>query len=229
MSSSPSEVFPTPSAVQAHGLTRCFMYTGSSMTPTFRPGQLLYVRPTGPDLGPGDIIVFAGRRTNCFVTHRIISVTGGGWITRGDNNRCLDQSPISREHIIGRVEMVEDHGHLRPVRGGRSGLTLAQLNRQARRIEEGLWRVLGFPYRVLRRSERVHQILLRLFASSFEYVSFQTPQGTLVKVLRHGRVVAHWLPARGQFECHKPYDLILRPDTLSNRCNPDGFGNPDGF
>jgi hypothetical protein len=194
-------------------MPRCFIYRGRSMTPTFRAGHFLYVRPTARDITPGDVIVFLHPSQNGYVVHRVVSATDGGWITRGDNNTCDDDRLVAADQVIGRVEMVEEQGRRRRVRGGRGALVSAKIGRYLLQWIRRLRRVLGNPYRVLRRSETMRRILARLFAPRFEYLSLQTCQGTLVKVIHHGKVVARWYPNANRFECDKPYDLVIpRPD-----------------
>ncbi len=200
-----------PASARALGLTRCFIYTGPSMTPTFRPGQMLYIRAAPRNLQPGDVIVFAQSAKSGYVTHRIIAATPAGFITRGDHNARVDDGVATCERIVGRVEMVEDRGRVKPVRGGRRALWWARLWWGARWIEQWARVIFGAPYRALRASAIARRILQRIIALRLEYVSVQTAQGTLVKTLHRGKVVARWYPGTRRFECAKPYDLVLAP------------------
>jgi hypothetical protein len=200
-----------PESARALGPICCFIYTGPSMLPTFRPGQLLYVRAGLQHLEPGDVIVFTQSVGRGHVTHRIIAAAPAGFITRGDNNVRVDNGVVSFEHVIGRVEMVEDHGQIKPVRGGQRALWLAQMGWGARRVEYWVRVICGAPYRALRASPLARRILQRIIRLRFAYVSVQTAQGTLVKTLHRGKVVARWYPATRRFECRKPYDLVLAP------------------
>ena len=58
MSDSLVEAEVIPLWAKRRGLTRCFFYTGSSMTPTFREGHILYVAPEARDVAVGDVVVF---------------------------------------------------------------------------------------------------------------------------------------------------------------------------
>lgn len=200
-----------PESARALGLSRCFVYTGPSMSPTFRPGQMLYIRAGSQHLGPGDVMVFAQSVGSGYVTHRIIATTPAGFITRGDHNARVDDGVVTFEQIVGRVEMVADRKQMKPVLSGRRALWLAQARWSARRIESWMRLVGGAPYRALRGSALARRILQRIIALHFEYVSVQTKQGTLVKTLHRGKVVARWYPHTRRFECCKPYDLILAP------------------
>jgi hypothetical protein len=181
------------------------------MAPTFRPGHLLYVRPAARGIAPGDVAVFADPAGESYIVHRVVSTTGAGWVTRGDNNRLSDARPVAPERIIGRVEMVEEQGHLTPVRGGTWGLWSARLGWEARRLGGWLRRVLRAPYCALRRSPTARHALNRLLSRHLEVVHLETPEGPLVKTTYRGRTVARWWPRLNRFECRKPYDLAISP------------------
>jgi hypothetical protein len=187
------------------------------MTPTFRAGHLLYVRPTARDITPGDVIVFVHPSQDNYIVHRVVSATDTGWITRGDNNTRDDDMLVAADQVIGRVEMVEEQGRRRQLRGGKGALVSAKIGWYLLRWVHRLWRVLSIPYRVLRRSETMRRFLVRLFAPRFEYLSLRTSQGTLVKVIHRGKVVARWIPSQHRFECQPPYDLVLRCEDLRIR------------
>ena len=209
-----AEIKVVPAWAGTLGLSRCFSYCGNSMMPTFRPGQLLYVRPAVGDISPGDVIVFGqSPPSDFYIVHRVVSATGVGLITRGDNKQYIDLSPVAPNRVIGRVEMLDDNGHLKSVRGGKWALWAAQLRWSTRWAVSMLRRIIGFPYRVLRRSKTARQFLWCVFAPQFDYATFQTPQGTVVKVFHRGKIVARWYPHANRFECDKPYDLVIpRPD-----------------
>jgi len=198
-----------PERARVLGLTRCFIYDGPSMMPSFRPGHLLYVRPTARVVSRGDVIVYANPPHIGFVTHRVAAVTNAGVITRGDNNARNDEPAITPEQIIGRVEMVEDNGRLRPVTGGWWGWMYACVNWNIRQAYAWFRRTFGGPYRWLRRSGFV----LRLWHPTITRHRINTGNGSLIKYVCGGRVVARWWQQQNRFECDKPYDLVIpRPD-----------------
>lgn len=212
MSSSLTETSFIPPALQAQGLTRCFIYSGPSMMPGFRPGHLLYVRPAARDIQPGDVVVFTHSDGVGFVTHRVVSVTDAGFVTRGDNNVRADTTPVPADAIVGRVEMVDANGTLEPVRGGAWGLWTARLAWYARRASAWLRQTFGGPYRWLRRSG----LVARVWHPRITQLCVNTDNGALVKYICNGRVVARWWQQHHRFECAKPYDLVIaRPDENS--------------
>lgn len=85
---------------------------GISMLPTLEEGDAVVVLnvPYG-DIHQGDIIVYDPpcSATGYSVIHRVVEITSGGFITRGDNNPGTDQalriaaSPITPECLDGKV------------------------------------------------------------------------------------------------------------------------------
>jgi len=196
------------------GLRWCFIYRGRSMIPTFRPGQLLYVRPDVQDISPGDMVVFAGSSNNNYVVHRVVSISSSGLITRGDNNSRFDPQPVESTRLIGRVEMVEDKGNVKPVPGGRLRLWRARVRWGALRVKRWLRIALKAPYNLLRNSRIIRLALNRCFSHKLKVIRLETPEGPLFKTIYKGRTIAHWWPQLNRFVCRKPYDLFIsRPDT----------------
>jgi len=87
---------------------------GTSMLPTFEEGDLVVIQSVPfSDLKVGDIIVY---NPPCAITgesviHRIIGFSGGGLVTKGDNNPYSDPGPISNGPVtencyVGKVVYV---------------------------------------------------------------------------------------------------------------------------
>jgi hypothetical protein len=205
-----------PTWARTAGLLRCFMYRGSSMTPTFRPGHLLYVRPTACDITPGDVVVFADPSEKDYVVHRVVSATDAGLITRGDNNSRYDL-PLVLDQVIGRVEVLEHQGCLKSIRGGSGGLWSARIRWGVLQVGKWLRHVFSAPYRALRHLDLVHRALNWLFFRQFKVVHLHTPDGPLFIVNRKQRIVARWWPQQDCFECKKPYDLVIRREDLAQQ------------
>lgn len=81
-----------------------------SMEPGLPPGTLVVVRPApAADLRVGDVITFQAQPNQPdVITHRIhqvlIPATGErSFVTLGDNNAVVDQSPVKPEQIRGQV------------------------------------------------------------------------------------------------------------------------------
>ena len=87
---------------------------GISMLPTLEEGDLVVVQnsPFG-DLTLGDVIVYDPpcSVTGASVIHRVVGFSGGGVVTKGDNNNYADPGPISdgpitEDCFVGKVVFV---------------------------------------------------------------------------------------------------------------------------
>ncbi|MDD5605544.1 MAG: signal peptidase I [Dehalococcoidales bacterium] len=80
-----------------------YLVKSESMTPTINMGDLILIGP--PDglfsngIGPGTIITF--RYGNELVTHRIVSLQDGSYITKGDATEEPDSTPVESSQIVG--------------------------------------------------------------------------------------------------------------------------------
>lgn len=78
------------------------VFTGS-MEPAIHVGSVVVIKPVDAEtLKTGDIICFKLSQSTS-VTHRIINVTDGGFVTKGDANEDPDQWTVKRENVIGKV------------------------------------------------------------------------------------------------------------------------------
>jgi signal peptidase I len=74
--------------------------TSKSMCPTYNFGDLL-VAVRADDVEVGDVIAYRLGRE--IIAHRIVNVTGGGFITKGDAMDRPDPWIVRREDVVGRV------------------------------------------------------------------------------------------------------------------------------
>jgi signal peptidase I len=185
----------------------CYVYNGSSMLPTFHPGQFLLVTPLTHMPGIGDVIIFSDPSRDRNVVHRVISASGDFLRTRGDNNSRVDAAYINIVQVIGKVEHGETSGHLRPVMGGWRGLWRARIRWGALFLDNLVRRIFWRPYQMLRNSGQ----LARVWRPEIVRLHLQNENGLLVKYIHKQRSVATWFPLRKVFECRKPYDLVIPP------------------
>ncbi|MBN2005231.1 MAG: signal peptidase I [Anaerolineae bacterium] len=182
-----------------------FQYRGSSMTGTFRPGDMLVVRETAfADVRPGDVVAFrapGGDDDATLIVHRVMARAADGLITRGDACGAPDAARVQAGDLVGRVVQAQRGRHVRRVWGGFAGRCWARLLRLRRRVL-----ALGrLPYRRLRASGLVR----RVWRPAVTQVSVMTTQGPVVKYLCGARAVAEWRPETRVYRCRKPYDLVL--------------------
>ena len=107
---------------------------GFSMLPSIWPGDIACVSRVAA-YRPGDVVLFS-RKGRLFV-HRVVEMSGGAVVTRGDSMLDADP-PVALSDVLGRVESIERGGSrvavAERVSGGRraAGAVLGQSGRLAR-------------------------------------------------------------------------------------------------
>jgi signal peptidase I len=192
-------------------------YHGHSMAGTFQPGDYLTLEPaTLASIRPGDVVVYRGHSPTdepTDVVHRVVAVTPGGLVTRGDNNPGVDNSLVTQDALVGRVTHRERGGRVRRAGAGRWGAIQLRARRAWRRMWRLGWRLLRAVGRPVYRWLRASGLARRLWQPDITRLLVTTGNGLVVKYVHRQRTVARWRPATGSFRCQRPYDLIiLRPD-----------------
>jgi signal peptidase I len=206
-------VVSTTPIVEAAKQDLARFYRGQSMAGTFRPGDALIVADVSIDsVHRGDVVLFRSMDADGEpeqVVHRVVAVLPEGLVTRGDNNRRVDLGLVTPDRLVGLVTHLERAGKRRRVRGSWWGLLHIRRIYVWRRIR---WRgrrlaasVGGILYRRLRDSG----FTPRLWQPPITRVCLTTSGGLVVKYVCGKRTVARWWPETGQFQCRKPYDLII--------------------
>ncbi len=83
------------------GVSTAVVITGS-MEPAVSVNDMVVIHEQ-ESYEPGDIVSY--QSGSMLVTHRVIAVTDGGYITRGDANNT-DDGEIAREAVVGKVVLV---------------------------------------------------------------------------------------------------------------------------
>ncbi|MFC6990802.1 signal peptidase I [Haladaptatus sp. GCM10025707] len=117
-----------------------YVYSGS-MEPAIATGDgFVVVPPTAVERG--DIVVYEATREDELVTHRVVSETAAGFVTKGDANHATDQErgepPVQRDAIVGEVLTVDGAPLVVPRLGAL--LQLADLPLLAGATVLGAWR-----------------------------------------------------------------------------------------
>ena len=122
------------------------IYTGFSMAPDFRDGDLLITCPVPfREIRRGDVICFCPPGTKRRVVHRVCSVSDSGVRTRGDHNIAADRWLLTEADAPVLVTALRRDGRRIPVVGGVAGCRRAL---RVRLVRIGC-RTIGFPLRVL--------------------------------------------------------------------------------
>ena len=80
-----------------HGYSQAVVLSGS-MEPAFSAGDLLVFREQ-KGYSVGDIVIFS--QDGALITHRIVDLRPGGFVTRGDANKADDPKLLPPERIYG--------------------------------------------------------------------------------------------------------------------------------
>lgn len=92
--------------VRALGYTPYAVLSGS-MTPTYRVGDLVYVKKAKPvQICKGDVITFVADEHLTVVTHRVVDVDRKAetFTTKGDANDSNDMKPVYYKNVLGTVQ-----------------------------------------------------------------------------------------------------------------------------
>ena len=83
------------------GSTSLAIVDGSSMFPTFKRNDLVFVRPSST-YRVGDVVAYHSKLIHRVVLHRVVAVHGGKYTFKGDNNDFLDPEQPTQGAFIGK-------------------------------------------------------------------------------------------------------------------------------
>jgi len=188
-------------------------YIGSSMNPTLKPGDRLFILPyAGQRIRRGDVVVFVPPRGDSKIIHRVVSVHSQGIRTRGDNNNELDQWFLSPEHVLGRVVWAQRKNIRRRIFGGPPGQLLAAILRGIHAIDSYVSFLLRPAYDELAKGG----IFIRLLPAKMRprVVSFDRAAGKELQLLMGRRVIGRWLPGMSRWHICRPFRLFVDEESL---------------
>ena len=103
------------------------------MIPTLQPGDEIVVEPVLIEaLQPGDLILFQGGRD--FVCHRLVGVSGGALLTRGDAGSSAGER-IAPHHVLGKVVEIRQRPFWVGIKATLQSALLPPLLRGLRRLQ----------------------------------------------------------------------------------------------
>lgn len=77
-----------------------------SMSPSVRPGDVVLTRPDAASAEVGSIITFHADDGDGLVTHRVVDLDDGRFVTRGDANPTNDSSTVAPVRVEGVAVLV---------------------------------------------------------------------------------------------------------------------------
>ena len=133
-------------------------------------------------------------------------------MTRGDNNSFLDSEQVSLKDVVGVVTGFERRCKIYPIHGGKLGLFRVGLLRYWYRFRMVFVIIARYPYRWLRQ----RRVIAHFWHPNLARIQLITEKGLLIKYIYKRRTIARWWPEKHQFECQKPYDLVV-PDPEKSK------------
>jgi signal peptidase I len=209
MNNSLTELPYIPRWARNYKETVFFIYTGVSMSPLFRPGDLLCAQKVVlENIRLGDILIIdwgSDRKKNEYVVHRVVLVEQEYLISQGDHNLKSDTQVVTIDNLVGLVTLFARQNRIYPVRGGAIGLMYARLIH----AWYSIWlftKRLGWQfYHTLRQSG----LAAKIWRPAISRVRVMTDTGPLIKYCMGNRTVARWWPEINKFDVVKPFDLVI--------------------
>ena len=193
--------------------TRWIRYTGPSMSPTFKPGDKLEICPyRDQKISPGDVIAFSPPGGGPQIVHRVVSVDSRGIRTQGDNNRQIDQWPLSPDHIVGRVVGLQRGTRRRRIGGGRGPQLRSAARRGIRWIDREISVPLSPLYHFLARTELFKRMTRKV--ANIRVVSVARPGGRELYLFLGRRVIGRCSPGDCQWQIRRPFRLCVDESLL---------------
>jgi signal peptidase I len=192
-------------------------YSGSSMAGTFREGDRINIEKSrNSEIKIGDVAIFISpvemeKETHC--VHRVVFLTGKGFVTRGDNNPKNDEELMTEKNLIGRVTHYERNGKTYKVWTGKLGMMRARVLHSRLHVIRTAKFFLRKPYRKLKKTG----ILAKLWRPEIEMIYFETQDGPLIKCIHKGRTVASCWTKTNRWWFRRPYDFVIGPNLKSRK------------
>lgn len=187
-------------------------YTGPSMYPTLKPGDLLYITPyDGHKTRKGDVIAFKPPNKEICITHRVISVEPGAIRVRGDNNTHTDPWALNPDHIIGKVTQARGKRGRR-ILGGTPGHVYALVIHALNRGKDWVG-VLFRPVYHWFAQKGVPKRWLP-FHLKMRVITFSRRNGTEMQLFVGRYVIGRLRPGSNRWQILSPFRLIVDEASL---------------
>jgi hypothetical protein len=189
-------------------------YTGTSMYPTLKVGDVLHVSALPAEqIHCGDVAVFIVDARSQVVVHRIVSRNDAGFVSMGDNNASPDSLLLPPGDIIGRVFLAENHGKARRIRGGFQGRVEGLLRRLGCLTERKMCGVLRPLYRFLAESGVFRRFGRPALETKVVMYSRHTGDAEL-QLLWKNRVIGRLASGDGRWVIRRPFRLLIDEKRL---------------
>ena len=193
-------------------------YTGPSMNPILRTGDLLEIVPyNGRQIRCGDAILFFCPEENRNVVHRVVALEARGIKTMGDNNVHSDPWIVTPGQVVGYVARAQRSRRWRRIPSGYAGLLAAYLVRTVRYTSAQL-STLFRPLFPLMIGSHLGALLRRRFLAT-RIIAFKHPQGTELQLLAGRRVIGALPQGQSTWMIRRPFRLFVDETSLPTSKN----------
>jgi hypothetical protein len=189
------------------------LYSGISMNPLFREGDILEVVPYhGQEILVGDVVAFTTIEKARKIIHRVVAVKPSGILTKGDNCSTLDSWTLTPGDILGKVVVIHRRGRTLPV--SREAPASLYLLKGRQLVDRGLSRLLQPLYHRLAGSGLFRGRLggwmqPRLFC-------FSRSEGPEWQLWLGNLLIGRKLPRQAHWNIRRPFRLFVDETTLPN-------------
>jgi|GEM_PF-6718171 len=198
------------------------LYEGSSMRSTFVPGDLLWGIPrlqkTGtlhPNFSPpkiGDVLLFYDKTRKKNIVHRLVSIQGQTYVTKGDNNLGPECELITLHDVIALVKARNRQGVTSGIFLGKWGQLIFYYTRLKTTLKVKL-KIVLYPFYNLCAYFSPFKLLFKLL---FHPTLLQLPEGKANSyILVHKKtILAHKENSESPWIIVAPYRLFLDKQSL---------------
>jgi len=189
------------------------VYTGSSMSPVLKTLDTIHVLLCkDKQILRGDVVVFSPPDSNDMVVHRVVSISGQGLKTRGDNNNDIDPWFLSPDRIVGRVVQAQRENRRLTIYGGIRGLLYASAVRFLCNIDSMISSFLNPAYHRLSQTGLFRRWLPD--GMHMRLLSFNRSDGMEFQLLMAGHVIGRLLPGKNEWFIRRPFRLFVNEASL---------------
>lgn len=188
-------------------------YTGSSMFPTLKKGDILRVVPyRDRDVSVGDVLVFNSPFGKIPIVHRVVAVSKEGVRTKGDNKLAIDDFVLQPNEIFGRVVSVQRGKKRVRIFGGFSGQIFAMALATGKCIDLVLVTILRPLYRWFARAGIFRRLFSRWIRA--RVLCFKRGDGVEMQLHLGRRIIGRRFPGQDQWYIQRPFKLFIDESTL---------------
>jgi len=191
-------------------------FSGVSMLPTLKPGDLLkLVRCKKREIHVGDVVAFQSPISQGLIVHRVVAFDYTGLRTKGDNNDRIDDWVLSPHNIFGRIVSAHRGGQTITILGGFRGRQYVRTIHTVRCLNKALMSALLSPlYHWLAKTGIFKKMFLCLLNTRI--YCFKCGDQLELQILLGRRIIGRLFPGQKQWYIKRPFRLIVDEKSLPN-------------